>query len=437
MPATSSRFPTRTMRAGLFAFATVAQVTWFFVFSQRPIQVLSDNVRYEVPGYNLAVGRGLSFSDSELEDHTVRSWACTTSGLGCPGAELYPAAAYPPGYSVFIAGVYSVFGRSLTALWLTHAGLLLLLCAMFFSVAERLLPLSGQFFAAAVLSVYPFIARQMSFIMSDGLHLVLWFAVFWVATALRPGVVRGAILGVLAAAAVLTRPYALVSLPFMLAFPSIRAALCLRAREIVAIGLAGLLLWAPWVIRNELVFGRFIPLSTAGLGLSLLANRIEGEVGTTRLLDADIKQRIEELSFEHGQPLSLDANRKLTEDGWRWIRDNPGTFSKLVLARLPRLWISQGYSGEGLSRYAIILTLTMGMLTALGFVGLWARRRAGHFQLMAVMTVPYWLFLALSPAEARRTLPLRLFMLLGAAALVEPLIVRFTKEAPRSPEGQR
>lgn len=401
--------------------AAIAQLTWFYVFSARPIEVLSDNVRYEVPGFNLAQGKGLLFSDGELRDDTVRGWACAHSGLGCRPDELYPAAVYPPGYSVFIAAVYALFGRSLTALWLSQGVLLLLLSAMFSSVAKKLLTPVGHTAVLLVWGAYPFVARQMGIIMSDGLHLVLWFGVLWLAVSLRPGVARGVALGMIAAAAVMTRPYAVICLPFMVAFPSIRRALDLRLKELVAVGLGGLLVCSPWWIRNEVVFGRFIPFSTAGLGLSLLMNEVEAEVGSARLLDADTKQHIEVLSHEGGDPLSIDVNRSLSDRAFAWIRTHPGTFALQVLSRLPRLWISQGYSGQGVHPLAPFLAITMGAFAALGLLGLYLRRHSGHFQLIAAMTVPYWLFLTLSPAEARRTLPLRLFLLLGAGVLVEVL----------------
>lgn len=421
-------------RTTLAVIATIAQVAWFFALSARPIEVLSDNIRYEVPGYNLSHGNGFSFSDKELRDDTVRGWACAHSGLGCRPSELYPAAAYPPGYSIFVAGIYSIFGRSLTALWLSQGLLLLLLCAMFYSLAARLLSPIGQTFVFLVLSAYPFIARHMGIIMSDGLHLVLWFSVAWVAVAVRPGLWRGIALGTLAAAAVMTRPYALVCLPFMLA-PGIRRTLNLRHKELIAVILAGLLVCAPWWIRNGLVFGRFIPFSAAGAGLGLVMNEIEAEVGSARLLDADTIQRIETLVQELGDPHSVDVNRALSERALAWIRSHPDSFALRVVARLPRYWISQGYSGQGAHRLAPVLMVTMGALMVLGFLGYFLRRHSGHFQLLVAMTIPYWLFLTIFPVEARRTLPLRLFLLLGAGAFIEAAFKMLT--APRLTQPSR
>src|SRR4051794_39798700 len=91
------------------------QAAYFFVFLPRPLQVAPwDNLRYEVPGWRLAQGRGLSMPFELAPDPTVREWVCSRHPRACDSADRsYPTALYPPGYSIFVAGVYSVAGRSL------------------------------------------------------------------------------------------------------------------------------------------------------------------------------------------------------------------------------------------------------------------------------------------------------------------------------------
>jgi hypothetical protein len=85
---------------------------------------------------------------------------------------------------------------------------------------------------------------------------------------------------------------------------------------------------------------------------------------------------------------------------------------------IPKVWISLGQAGEPLSPAAIVLVAYLGGLLVLGLAGAWMVRRDRRWWAMMLTIVLYWVFLIIAP-EARRTLPLRLPMLLLAGVAAE------------------
>ena len=103
-----------TPRKVALAVVLATQTVFFFVLMARPLTVFADNARYETAGYNLATGRGISLAYELTSDPLVKSWVCTRHPEVCTAADgTHPTALYPPGYSVFLAAVYKVAGRSL------------------------------------------------------------------------------------------------------------------------------------------------------------------------------------------------------------------------------------------------------------------------------------------------------------------------------------
>jgi hypothetical protein len=418
---------TKRNRGMALAVLLLAQTACFFIFLQRPPHIFPpDNFRYFVPGWNLAEGRGLSMPFAMAPDPVVRGWVCARHPDACNNPEgRYPTALYPPGYSYFVAGVALVAGRSVVALAAVHWVLLLLLFVLFERMAGRLLRPAGYWFVLAVACVYPFLARQATWFMSDHLHSVLLLAGLAALYLLQPGAKRAALFGGLLAMATLVRPYSLFGVAILLLGGACwRAFQARRSEPWIALGAAGVFFLA-WTLRNGYWYGRFIPLTTMGMGASLYSFVLEHEVGS--IYSAANHHEYARRLYRHGDWIAREANAKLTAETWAWMKEHPGPVVALAALHVPKVWISLGVAGKGVSPASLVLVTYLGGLLLLGLGGMLVVRRDRRWWPMMIIIVMYWGILLVSP-EARRTLPLRLpMLLLGGIAvqrLLEPWLAR-------------
>lgn len=404
------------LRLVLLALTLAAQTVMFVVLLPRPPIVESDNTRYETAGANLAAGFGLTIPFSDLPDADLREWGCARTPQLCDG-DRYPTASYAPGYQVFIALLYLVAGRSLWLLVGAQCVLLLLMVVLLEDLARRLLHREGYVFVMLIAMTYPFLARQAGRIMSDHLHAALFLGAVWALVALKPGMRRGVAVGLLLAMATLTRPYSMVCFPVLL-LPAVRRRADIGLSELGALSFAAAMPFSIWIVRNDLVFGRFIPLTASGLGAALYLNKLEWTIGSA--IDGNNAVAIyDELKVVAGGDINTwAANKALQREAARWLLDHPGLAVTSLVKRVPRVWVSMGTQGAGVHPSAWLLVLYLGGLLVTGVAGMWRRRNdAGPWLAIALMILAYWAFLMHTPAEARRTLPLRWPMLLFAGSV--------------------
>jgi 4-amino-4-deoxy-L-arabinose transferase-like glycosyltransferase len=181
-----------------------------------------------------------------------------------------PSAAHPPLYSILLSGLYLLGGHG--TLIQRSLGLVL------GTVTLVLVGLLGRrvggdrlgVVAALLYAVYPVMIAVDGDLMSEVLYGPLIAGMLLAAFALhdRPTVRRAIVLGAVIGLAALTRTEALLFLPFLLVPVAWRArAVGHRAgpgRAVLAgVGiLACVVVIAPWLIRNEVAFGRFVLIST-------------------------------------------------------------------------------------------------------------------------------------------------------------------------------
>jgi 4-amino-4-deoxy-L-arabinose transferase-like glycosyltransferase len=185
-----------------------------------------------------------------------------------------PSAAHPPLYSILLSGLYLLGGHG--TLVQRSLGLVL------GSVTLVLVGLLGRrvggdrlgVVAALLYAIYPVMIAVDGDLMSEVLYGPLIAGMLLAAFALydRPTVRRAIVLGAVIGLAALTRTEALLFLPLLLV-PVAWRARASRARPATrtaggAVVLAGVgilacaVVIAPWLIRNEVAFGRFVLIST-------------------------------------------------------------------------------------------------------------------------------------------------------------------------------
>jgi hypothetical protein len=136
---------------------------------------------------------------------------------------------------------------------------------------------------------------------------------------------------------------------------------------------------APWAIRNYVLLGRFVPLTTAGGWNLWLANNPLadwtarwGEWSSFRIPEVTALPEIESGLVYQKRAL-------------QFIEDHPGQFLRLMLRRLPYFW-HVDYHGEGLAEIAF-LVIYLPML-GLAAMGAWAGWRFNRDAILLLLVVP-------------------------------------------------
>ncbi|MGH2892340.1 MAG: ArnT family glycosyltransferase [Solirubrobacteraceae bacterium] len=175
-----------------------------------------------------------------------------------------PSAAHPPLYSILLSGLSLLGGHGT----LIQRSLGLVLGTVTLVLVGRLGRRVGGdrlgVLAALLYAVYPVMIAVDGDLMSEVLYGPLIAGMLLAAFALhdRPTIRRAIMLGAIIGLAALTRTEALLFLPCLLVPVAWRARASGRAVLAGAGILACAVVIAPWLIRNEVAFGRFVLIST-------------------------------------------------------------------------------------------------------------------------------------------------------------------------------
>mgnify|MGYP001310670494 CR=1 FL=1 len=104
---------------------------------------------------------------------------------------------------------------------------------------------------------------------------------------------------------------------------------------------------APWTLRNHLVMGAFIPVSTNG-GMSLLAGNNPSVTFDLRTDYNDRDPLFQQVNFSVADQVAAD--RRARAAAWDWISANPITFISLMPKKFIRLWVPDGESEWNIQR---------------------------------------------------------------------------------------
>ena len=338
-----------------------------------------------------------------------------------PDGQLFPTASRPPLYPMLIA-----------LLWWTNSPLVLVILllqsllgaatvvlvyliaidrfnravAMIAGLGVAFAPMTG-YFTAVVLTETLF-----TFVLT--LAIFLWGREKLVSAGIAFGL------------AALTRP---VLLPFIIALPllSLLPSLRHRWRTYLTIAVVAIVLPSLWILRNAVVFGRFIPIAASGWGMNLLCGTIETEIlgikvwtgSEWALLDLSDHPL---LQVDHGLS-ETDQDSVLMRRGIDRIVKNPGHWLVVRAEQYPKLFVDSGNYllgshnipiGQALSegRFRVLLVKGLffgGNLFVMGMavLGLSTTRKR-ILSLIHMISFPIFLLLAQLPmwTESRYSLPI-------------------------------
>jgi hypothetical protein len=330
-------------------------------------------------------------------------------------------------------GVLSLLARLPSWIWIGHLlGALLgtLVVYLGYLVAREMThDERGALFAAAILAVHPGLAIYAGLLQTETLYTVLLLGSMLAAARLPedPGIVRGALAGVLGGLAGLTRAVAAGFFPLMLV--AIWWAGRGGRRRLIPSLCTAAVCWcavlAPWTIRNALLFDALVPISSGG-GSSLLLGNNPFASGGLRV-GPGFEQWYGEQLRRNGGTGTNEVERSAVDGriAKQYISEEPLRSLGLSVKKSQIFWVYPAVHTDSDVRVqlpAVATDLAVWLAVAVGLVVLRPPRSTAI--LVAVAILYFWLVQAVLHAEARFRLPvvplLAAYAGAGVAALARP-----------------
>ena len=378
-------------------FALLLRVAWALAV---PIVPVSDGVLYDGFARSIASGRGYAYPN---------------------GGPL--TAYWPVGAPALYAALYRVFDVSHAAVAAFNVGLGVAIVALARAIALRHFGARVALVTAWLLALWPLLIQFTTVFASELPFMALVLAAVWVwGTERGPLAARAALWGALVAAATYVRPTAwpmLVLLPALgfLARHDLRRAL---VEALVAV-LVAAALFAPWVQRNQALFGRFVLVATNGGPNLWMGNNPHSNGGYMELPATAFANEAE-------------RDRRLGAEAVAFIRERPLDYLRLCVQRIgitySRESIGVVWNERGLAeRYGTAVLLPLKALSALywwavlalgaaGALRAWRRGTIGWVHPIWVLSLFFFAIPVLTVGQDRYHVPLAPFLAMFAACAV-------------------
>lgn len=266
---------------------------------------------------------------------------------------------HPPGYSILLASIYSVFGPSDSAVQFVQITCDALAAVMIFLIVAELLPLSAGAIAGLLSAFSPQFAWNSVLLLPDSISVLpILIAIYLIALAAKNPrwltfIVSGALIGIscwLRANGMLLTLFVALAVPLLLS-PTNFSLSSARDRDklkfvghwrfALAVVFGTVLIILPLTIRNAIVFHRFIPLSL-GAGQTLLEGIADYDQEGTLLIpqtdmgimkqEAEMYQRPDYYGTLFN-PDGVERERARLSRGFAVIRSHPIWFAGVMARR--------------------------------------------------------------------------------------------------------
>jgi 4-amino-4-deoxy-L-arabinose transferase-like glycosyltransferase len=297
----------------------------------------------------------LPFASSSLEnlmdaDH-IHAWEqgnvarslVAGHGFGSPFNSDQPSAIMPPVYPLIVAAFFRVFGthtsQSILAIHAFDCLINALACVPIFLLARRSFSLRTALWAAWAWAFFPY-GLYFSAAWAWSTHLLLlcllWLLYLAQDMEQSPRLSLWAGFGLLAGFTALTEPSILVVVPFLLALAAFRLHQAGQQWPI-SFAVASVVLAAtisPWIIRNALVFHRFIPIRDS-MGLELWMGNNGNNLRWTSDDLHPLHNAAELAAYNVGELPYMDNKAELTK---AYIATHPSWYVWMSARRAVYMW---------------------------------------------------------------------------------------------------
>lgn len=312
----------RALLVAIFLLAFLMRVGYIALFVGFDSPPTYDGMSYDIFAAQLARGEGY---------HT---------GYG-------PTAHKPPLYPLFLAGIYALLGiGNYIAIRMIQAIIGALSTLIIYLLGKRMFGQTIGILASVGASVYPLFVYMTGELYPETLFIFLFslllFLAFQVSTSRPTGIDSwsNALYGILFGLTTLSRPNVLIFLPVLVIWPFLNLNVKTAARTMALVLSVTMLVVLPWTIRNYVVFGEFVFLSTEG-GVALWQGNNALSAGGGTLANESVWPNSDypDRGFYGWSDLTEpESDRKFFGEGLRWIREHPRAFVSLIPQKILRAW---------------------------------------------------------------------------------------------------
>jgi len=313
------------------------------------------------------------------------------------GEDQPPTAKRTPGYPLFIASIFKMFGRDFNWIRYAQAAVDVLTAYLVFLLAVLVFKTGAVgLLASLAYALYPPAILSSTHILTETLYT--FFLVFFAVTAILALRGRGwplyLVSGIAFGISSLIRP-GIVLLPVVL----LVMALIVRRRAwagVLMLTLAFAVTLLPWVLRNNRDLGKPIPTSTL-VGSNLYkGNHLESggvyPLSSDSLFSNDLRLRL-------SQAGEVQRDSILRAEAMRTIRSNKKEVVLLAVKKIPRLWLNVGY-GNRPSKKSLAVAVSHCILIVLGIYGFVTIPRGSRYLAFVQVTTILFasiMYLAVAP----------------------------------------
>lgn len=290
-----------------------------------------------LPGIFDFVSTGAIHGSSSFDQYATNLLSTGVYGL-TPGV---PDAMLPPAYSYVLAGVYGIFGRGYWQVGLFHTLLDMLSIAMLYVIGKRLLGEWVGWLAGVFYALYPYLVFQNLTLIDTPLFITELHAFVLIALLLRERSQRDRITWALALLGGLVLGVTTLTRPILLPLAALAGVWFLFRRSLVdsilrllPVAVVSLLALVPWILRNQDVYGAFVPISITGGSNFYQGNNPD----VIPFLRAGYDVQWTGPEHQQENPNTPAADQERMQLALDWLRDNPGTIPELAWVKFLTHW---------------------------------------------------------------------------------------------------
>lgn len=344
---------------------------------------------------------------------------------------LAPTAYSPALYTYSLVPWFALFGVNLIGPRLMHAVLLAAVAWFLYKIGERLINRRVGLLAAAIWAIYPEMIFLGMRIAPENLMFPLMMAMMWFVQAPREAMFgRTALMGgALTGLAAWTNPSLQLLAIIVPAHWWINGHLKSRQglRRLALFAIGGIIIVAPWTIRNYIRFGAFVPLRTA-FAYNVWRGNHPGATGTVytfegRNIDEAMDPAYAAYVEQHMVPDEIERDRFFAREVERFISERPLDYIRLSLRRLGYFWWRDRTHALTGNVFYWMPWLLILMLAAVGLYSIRSHWRAWSLWLMPI--VGFMLLFSLTVYAPRYRMTIYPSMFLLAAVGVDQCLRKF------------
>ena len=290
----------------------------------RPIPGGSDEEEYDTYAWNVAQGHGYRGMSPDVKDRD------------------HLTAYRPPGPSLVYAAIYRVVGHHPTAIRIFNCALAAASCLLLLAIGRRTVGETSAWIGAIIWAAWPQSIVLSGTLLSEQLALaaLLWLVLAALTFAERPTFNYALLAGIALGTNLLVHPSRLFVLPVLGLWVLVQFRRSPRTLALATIvPIIALLMLVPWIVRNERVFGAFIPFSTMGGSVLLQGNNrivaTEPEYLGYNVWDTAIPEYADALRAPNDELERDRVAKKLAVD---WILGHQDRWVPLTIAKIRRGW---------------------------------------------------------------------------------------------------